>query len=130
VGSVVFELKKIKCMGAIHLNINVAGPLVKRGKRFRDGRQQRHFFGYPCRVANGRGLVSSSNLDVDVATGNDGFWVRALNDLSRCRWRKKRSLAVDAWLKALDLLDGTSEGQLEEVLHIFFKLSDRLLALS
>jgi hypothetical protein len=103
---------------------------VKRGKRFRYGRQQSHFFWYPCRVANGRGLVTCSNVDVDVATGNDWFWVRAWDDLSRCRWWKMRSLAADAWLEALDLFDGTSEGQLAKVRHVLLKLSDRLLVLS
>jgi hypothetical protein len=85
---------------------------VERRKRFRYGGQQRHFFWYPCRVANGRGLVTCSNVDVDVAPGNDGFGVRAWDDLSWCRRREKRSLLADARLVALDLLNRTSERQL------------------
>jgi hypothetical protein len=65
-------------MGAIKLNVKVAGPLVKRGKWFGEGRQQCLFFWYRYRVANGRGLVSCSNVDVDVATGDEGVGLRAL----------------------------------------------------
>jgi hypothetical protein len=115
---VVFDEKK--CMGAIKLNVKVAGLLVKRGKWFGDGRQQCHFFWYPCRVANGRGLVSCSNVDVDVATGDDGVGFRALDDLSGCNWRKKWSLLAKALLVALNLLNGSSDGQLAEVRHAFF----------
>jgi hypothetical protein len=59
-------------------------------------------------------------MDVEVATGDDVVGFRALEDLSRCRWWKKRSLSAKTWLEALNLLNGFSDGQMAEVRHVFF----------
>jgi hypothetical protein len=71
--------------------------------------------------------VTRSNVDVDVAPGDDGFGVRAWDNLRRWCRREERGLSADAWLVALDLLDRASERQLAKMCHVLLKLSDRLL---
>jgi hypothetical protein len=60
-------------------------------------------------------------VDVDVTSWHDGVRFRALQNLSRCRWQKKRSLSANAWLfLLLNLMNGFGERQLAEVRHVFF----------